>query len=100
MLCVSERCADVRDRTVVYFTKRLTHIRYSELRAAGYPIGSGYRKRQQSRRSATELVTAKSAEGQDRHAGGRRRPSSWMCDRPSCCLSRISPTPRTHSRAR
>ena len=53
--------ADVRDRTMAYFTKRLAHVRYAEFRAAGYPIGSG------STESANKVVVEARLKGSGMH---------------------------------
>jgi hypothetical protein len=46
--------AEARDRTVMYFTKRLAQMQYAAFQAAGHPIGSGrHRKRQQARCGGT-----------------------------------------------
>jgi hypothetical protein len=53
--------ANVRDRTVAYFTKRLAHIRYAEFQTAGYPIGSG------STESANKVVVEARLKGSGMH---------------------------------
>jgi hypothetical protein len=53
--------ADVRDRTMAYFTERLAQVRYAEFRAAGYPIGSG------STESANKVVVEARLKGSGMH---------------------------------
>jgi hypothetical protein len=53
--------ADVRDRTMAYFTKRLAQVRYAEFQAAGYPIGSG------STESANKIVVEARLKGSGMH---------------------------------
>jgi hypothetical protein len=53
--------AEARDRTVMYFTKRLAQVQYAAFQAAGYPIGSG------STESANKLVVEARLKGSGMH---------------------------------
>jgi hypothetical protein len=53
--------AEVRDRTLTYFTKRLPQVQYATFQAAGYPIGSG------STESANKIVVEVRLKGSGMH---------------------------------
>ncbi len=62
--------AEARDRTVTYFTKRLTQVQYATFQAAGYPIGSGSTER------ANKVVVEARLKGQRDALGSRARQSA------------------------
>ena len=53
--------AEVRDRTLSYFTKRLPQVQYAKFATAGYPIGSG------STESANKIVVEARLKGSGMH---------------------------------
>jgi hypothetical protein len=86
--------ADVRDRTVAYFTKRLAHIRYAEFQAAGYPIGSG------STESANKVVVEARLKGSGMH-WARAHVDPLVALRTVACTNRWSEAwPRITARLR
>jgi hypothetical protein len=86
--------ADVRDRTLAYFTKRLPQVRYAEFQAAGYPIGSG------STESANKVVVETRLKGSGMH-WARAHVDPLVALRTIACTSRWPEAwPRINARLR
>ena len=86
--------ADVRDRTMAYFTKRLMQVRYADFQVAGYPIGSG------STESANKMVVEARLKGSGMH-WARAHVDPLVALRSVACANRWSEVwPRIRARLR
>jgi len=94
-LAVDPRAAaDVRDRTVTYFTKRLAQVDYAAFQAARYPIGSG------STESANKIVVEARLKGSGMH-WARGHVDPLVALRTVACTNRWSEAwPRISARLR